>query len=231
MKKVLSLLMFCAVTMFAYAHQIWLETKTSATLGSRHEVKIYFGEMNSITPVAKWFSNLRDIEVQLISPSGKITKLDKEAQENYYSAYFTADEKGVYKVSVNHLVKDSFKGMKIRYQSVGYVATETSGKKITLGDKDFLQLELSPKAGNYSYKMLKNKAMKGTNKAEVALKDGTESSIKLAKNGAFTYEPTTKDSYAIALVCKIPIKEVYNEKEVTWDYNILTYATGGELIQ
>lgn len=121
MKHILTLILTLCFAL-CQAHTIWLETSHQGKIGHSHHIKIFFGEMGQPTFTEKWFSDLALIQVQLTTPSGKQEKLTTSTEQAFLSTYFTPQEKGIYKVEAIHLVKDVFKGMKIRYQAVGFVA-------------------------------------------------------------------------------------------------------------
>jgi hypothetical protein len=118
----------------AFAHAMWIETAMSGKKGMAQEVKIFFGEFgdNDITPTSKWFSDIKDFSLTLLTPDNKIIKLSATAQPNWYSAYFTPDMEGVYTLTMHHLVKEVYNGMLLDYNSmatvrVGNAQTATTG--------------------------------------------------------------------------------------------------------
>ena len=60
-----------------FAHALWIETPSTGKKGVAQEVKIFFGEFseNDITPTDKWFSDLKDFELVLLTPDNREIKL------------------------------------------------------------------------------------------------------------------------------------------------------------
>ncbi|BFM44252.1 hypothetical protein CFS9_28930 [Flavobacterium sp. CFS9] len=113
-----------------FAHALWIETKAVGTKGKAQEISVFFGEFsdNDITASAKWFSDLKDFSLIVISPSKKETKLTATALENKYQAFFTPDEDGVYTVVMHHTVKDVYGTMKLDYNSSATVTVGNASK-------------------------------------------------------------------------------------------------------
>lgn len=113
-----------------FAHALWIETKATGTKGKAQEISVFFGEFsdNDITASAKWFSDLKDFSLVVISPSKKETKLTAKALENKYQAFFTPDEDGVYTIVMHHTVKDIYGTMKLDYNSSATVTVGNATK-------------------------------------------------------------------------------------------------------
>ena len=133
-KKVMLALFILAAAPSLFAHALWIETKATGTKGKAQEISIYFGEFSDkdITKADKWFSDLKDFTLVLVSPSKKETKLTAKALEDKYQAFFTPDEDGVYTVVMHHKVKDVYGTMVLDYNS---------SATVVVGNK---------KAGNYA---------------------------------------------------------------------------------
>jgi uncharacterized GH25 family protein len=129
LKSIAFLLFMLVASPQLFAHALWIETKASGTKGKAQEISIFFGEFsdNDITKANKWFSDLKDFSLVVISPSKKETKLTSSALENKYQAFFTPDEDGVYTVVMHHTVKDVYGTMKLDYNSS---ATVTVGNTV-----------------------------------------------------------------------------------------------------
>ena len=127
------LMLFTAPQLFA--HALWIETKATGTKGKAQEISIYFGEFseNDITKADKWFSDLKDFTLVLVSPSKKETKLTSKVLDNKYQAFFTPDEDGVYTIVMHHKVKDVYGTMVLDYNSSAtvVVGNKTAGNYAT----------------------------------------------------------------------------------------------------
>ncbi|PXY42349.1 hypothetical protein DMB65_03725 [Flavobacterium cheongpyeongense] len=119
LKKIAFAVLMLVTTPALFAHALWIETKARGTKGKTQEISVYFGEFadNDITKSEKWFSDLKDFTLVLVSPSKKETKLTSKALENKYQAFFTPDEDGVYTIVMHHTVKDVYGMMKLDYNS------------------------------------------------------------------------------------------------------------------
>jgi len=130
LKSIAFLFLMLVASPAIFAHALWIETKATGTKGKAQEISVFFGEFsdNDITPSAKWFSDLKDFSLVVISPSKKETKLTATALENKYQAFFTPDEDGVYTVVMHHTVKDVYGTMKLDYNSSATVLVGNAAK-------------------------------------------------------------------------------------------------------
>ncbi|WP_369615381.1 hypothetical protein [Flavobacterium sp. CFS9] len=130
LQSITFLLLMLIASPALFAHALWIETKAVGTKGKAQEISVFFGEFsdNDITASAKWFSDLKDFSLIVISPSKKETKLTATALENKYQAFFTPDEDGVYTVVMHHTVKDVYGTMKLDYNSSATVTVGNASK-------------------------------------------------------------------------------------------------------
>ena len=86
------------------AHALWIHTSSTSEIGMKHPYKVYYADYheNAIEPVAKWYSDVKEFELWLISPSGKKTKLEPTATEEYFEGSFTPEEEGEYRMQISH---------------------------------------------------------------------------------------------------------------------------------
>lgn len=86
------------------AHALWIHTSSKSEIGSQHPYKVYYADYHedAIEPVAKWYSDVREFELWLISPSGKKTKLEPTATQTYFEGSFTPEEEGEYRMQISH---------------------------------------------------------------------------------------------------------------------------------
>ncbi|GGF46189.1 DUF4198 domain-containing protein [Echinicola rosea] len=92
----------------AMAHALWIETETSGKKGQEQQVKIYYGEYGEgmIEKVEDWYSDVKDFELWLIDPQGNKTQLETTASAAFFTASFTPNMDGVYRLQVGHSAKD-----------------------------------------------------------------------------------------------------------------------------
>lgn len=86
------------------AHALWIHTSSTSEIGKKHSYKVYYADYheNAIEPVAKWYSDVREFELWLVSPTGKKTKLKPTATEEYFEGNFTPEEEGEYRMQISH---------------------------------------------------------------------------------------------------------------------------------
>ena len=228
MRTLLSIVLFLISFTQLNAHAIWIETSTQAKVGDTHQVRIFFGEPNETnkpTPTQKWYSDLGELSLMLISPSGKTTELKKEQAEDYYFAHFQVTEEGVYKLEINHLVAKVYKRMRLRYQAVAFVSTSTENQITILGDKNFFQLQTNTffQGNTFSYKAFyKKKPFKQKN---ITFDFSVDKSVSLPtdKKGEITFN-TEEDTrpFVVNLAKKKKNRGKHNNRKHLFDYIWLT---------
>lgn len=188
-----------------FAHALWIETKTTGTKGKPQEISVYFGEFseNDITKADKWFSDLKDFTLTVISPSKKEIKLQSNALENKYQAFFTPDEDGVYTVVMQHTVKDVYGTMVLDYNSsanivVGNKLNGNSGtnntNKIAVFSKNTTSLAKNTKITAVA---LYNNAIAKQQKVKVIAPNGWEKELWTNENGEISFTPIWSGNYMI----------------------------------
>ncbi|MDO4704009.1 hypothetical protein [Tannerella sp.] len=112
-----------SITHWSKAHTMWIESSYQGNVGHEQQVKIFFGEfsIDMITPTKKWFSDIADCKLMLLTPNGEKKALSKAQEENYYTASFMPESEGWYLIYLEHLVKDLYEGMRITYQALSWV--------------------------------------------------------------------------------------------------------------
>lgn len=227
MKALLKLLMLCFFASLSYAHTLWIETSPNAKMNKKHEIKIFFGELDGPTPTAKWFSDIKDLEIKITTPSGKQMILkEKEQHPNYYSSYFTPTEDGVYLINVNHLVKDLHRGMKITYQSVAYTTTNSKNEKIKLGlpPSELILNTVKPKKNHdISLTVIKNGETKAREKVSVESENGWGKTLFSNDKGEVAFKPIWKGKYLVSHGVSTKEEGKHNGQDYTLDIKSLTY--------
>ncbi|PST83347.1 nickel transport complex protein, NikM subunit, transmembrane [Pedobacter yulinensis] len=130
-KPVLFILLLMFGCVQAFAHALWIETKTRGTKGQKQDVKVFFGEYadNERDSTAKWFSNLRSFELALTGPDGKRVILPTTQETGFYSASFTPEKDGLYTLSIVHEVADVYNAGKLQYYALADVQVGTKAGK------------------------------------------------------------------------------------------------------
>ncbi|MCH7409521.1 DUF4198 domain-containing protein [Belliella sp. DSM 111904] len=118
MKKKINLLLFTFLAFVgsAWSHALWIETDANGQLNIKQEIKIFYGEYaeQHIEPIADWYSDVKNFDLWLVTPSGKKQKIETSPLENHYLAYFTPTEEGLHQIFISHEAKDL--GGKTLYQ-------------------------------------------------------------------------------------------------------------------
>lgn len=204
-KTVLVALLLVVSAPAVFAHALWIETKTTGTKGKPQEISVYFGEFseNDITKADKWFSDLKDFTLTVISPSKKEIKLQSNALENKYQAFFTPDEDGVYTVVMQHTVKDVYGTMVLDYNSsanivVGNKLNVNSGtnntNKIAVFSENTTSLAKNTKITAVA---LYNNAIAKQQKVKVIAPNGWEKELWTNENGEISFTPIWSGNYMI----------------------------------
>lgn len=226
MKTLLNLFAIC-MCYILQAHTIWIETNTFAKTNQKHEIKIFFGELDSPTPTAKWFSDIKDLEIKIISPSGNEFSIKEKVQnEKYYSSFFTPTEYGTYIINVKHLVKDTFKKMKITYQTVAFVKTNQNEQEVKLGSNPFAY-----EVSNTKFNLNKEKSIrlffegeaKSKQKLKIVADNNWEQSLYSNVHGKVTFKPLWKGKYLLEMVNSQKKQGEHNGQPYEIDYEMITY--------
>lgn len=223
------LMLITAPTLFA--HALWIETKATGTKGKAQEISVYFGEFsdNDITKSEKWFSDLKDFTLVLISPSKKETKLTTKALENKYQAFFTPDEDGVYTIVMHHKVKDVYGTMVLDYNSSATVTVGASVKGneatansnvISLFAKDVTSAKQKNKVNviaSYNGKIAKEQKMK------VIAPNGWEKELWSNENGEISFTPIWPGNYMVEFAYTEKAAGEHNGKKYDEIWKMATY--------
>ena len=214
-----------------FAHALWIETKATGTKGEAQEISIYFGEFsdNDITKADKWFSDLKDFTLVVISPSKKETKLTSKALDNKYQAFFTPDEEGVYTIVMHHKVKDVYGTMVLDYNSSANVTvgnavkgneTVANTNVISLFSKDVITAKQNTKINVnalYEGKIAKEQKMK------VIAPNGWEKELWSNENGEVSFTPIWPGNYMVEFAYTEKASGEHNGKKYDEIWKMATY--------
>ncbi|MFA9191363.1 hypothetical protein AAGV28_08290 [Flavobacterium sp. FZUC8N2.13] len=205
LKTITAVLLLLVASPSLFAHALWIETKAMGTKGKPQEISIYFGEFseNDITKADKWFSDLKDFTLVVISPSKKEIKLKSTALEDKYQSFFTPEEEGVYTVVMQHTVKDVYGTMKLDYnssativvgnKSIGNVATANPNKISVFPENASSVTKNTKVTAIASY----NAAVAKEQKVKVIAPNGWEKELWTNENGEFSFTPIGSGNYMI----------------------------------
>lgn len=224
------LLMFVASPQL-FAHALWIETKATGTKGKPQEISVFFGEFseNDITASAKWFSDLKDFSLIIVSPSKKETKLTANALENKYQAFFTPEEEGVYTVVMHHTVKDVYGTMKLDYNSSATITVGNNLKGneananpnvINLFSKD---AKTAKKNTILTVQALYEGEIGKEQKLKVIAPNGWEKELWSDENGTISFTPLWTGNYMIEFPHTEKISGEHNGKKYDEIWKMATY--------
>ncbi|MCV9928359.1 DUF4198 domain-containing protein [Flavobacterium sp. LS1R49] len=215
-----------------FAHALWIETKATGTKGKPQEISVYFGEFsdNDITPSAKWFSDLKDFSLVLITPSKKEIKLTPTALEKKYQAFFTPEEDGVYTVVMQHTVKDVYGTMKLDYNSSAnvVVGNKAAGNYAT-ANKNAIGVfaenaDIAKKDIKVSVFALYDGVSAKEQKIKVIAPNGWEKELYTDDKGSFEFTPIWSGQYMVEFAHTEKSAGEHNGKKYDEVWKMATYA-------
>jgi uncharacterized GH25 family protein len=123
LKKLFLLLCMTIGVQHTFAHALWIETETIGKKGKPHEVKIYYGEYatKELEEIDKWYSDVKDFSLWLITPGKEKVKLETQAGKNYFSANFVPNQDGNYILYIVHEAKELGGTTKYEFSSTATV--------------------------------------------------------------------------------------------------------------
>jgi uncharacterized GH25 family protein len=230
--KTLSFLVLALLfSLQSFAHALWIETKAIGTKGKPQAIDVYFGEFSGkdVEKTAKWFSDIKDFSLVLITPSKKEIKLTAVALENKYQAFFTPDEEGVYTVVMHHTVKEVYRTMKLDYNSSATVtvANDLKGNEasantniISLFSKGIITAKKDTKItvnALYEGKIAKEQKMK------VIAPNGWEKELWSNENGEISFTPIWSGNYMVEFAYTEKAAGEHNGKKYDEVWKMATY--------
>ena len=231
LKKIILFLFILVASPQLFAHALWIETKATGTKGKAQEISVYFGEFsdNDITKADKWFSDLKDFSLVVISPSKKEIKLTAKALDNKYQTFFTPDEDGVYTIVMHHKVKDVYGTMVLDYNSSATVTVGNAAKGneaaansniISLFSKDAIAAKQNTKINVnalYEGKIAKEQKMK------VIAPNGWEKELWSNENGEVSFTPIWPGNYMVEFAYTEKASGEHNGKKYDEIWKMATY--------
>lgn len=229
MKKFITLLVLCisliSIAETATAHAIWIESNSKAVKNQGHEVKIFYGEYPSgeLEPTAKWFSDLKDLEVWVLSPSQKRTKLVLTDATDHLKGSFVPQEDGVYYISTAHSTREL--GGKTKYE-FSSVLPVTLGKATTAASLPKQALAVISQPGVYTAdQQIELQVLRGGEvfqgvEVMIMSPEGWVKTIKTNEKGLVTFTPLQKGNYVIEA-------SDYKEEAGEWNSKAYTHSWKG----
>lgn len=214
-----------------FAHALWIETKSTGIKGKVQTIAIYFGEFSEkdITKTAKWFSDIKDFSLVVISPSKKEIKLTSTALEDQYQASFIPEEEGVYTVAMHHTVKDVYGTMKLDYNSSATVAVGKAEKgneasfntnSISLFSKSASEAKLNDVV---KISALYEGKIAESQKIKVIAPNGWEKELWSDKEGSVSFTPLWSGNYMVEFAYTEKTAGEHNGKKYDEVWKMATY--------
>ena len=231
LKSITFLLLMLVATPQLFAHALWIETKATGTKGKAQEISVYFGEFsdNDITKADKWFSDLKDFTLVLVSPSKKETKLTAKASDNKYQAFFTPDEDGVYTVVMHHKVKDVYGTMVLDYNSSAniVVGNKAAGNSIASNTNKIAVFSESVDVAKKDTKITGVASYDGAIAKETKIKviapNGWEKELWTNDKGEFSFTPIWSGNYMVEYAHTDKASGEHNGKKYDEIWKMATY--------
>lgn len=198
-KLIITLITVLASKM-VFAHALWIESDPSGTKNKNHEIKIYYGEYSQglIEPFDKWYSDVKNFKIYLISPSQKKTEIPKTALTDHFSATFVPTENGTYFIYIDHPSKDP-------YQTTAFQFLATAKVQVGKASLSYLDLALAIDLDSSNYqvgdivraKVTRNAKDFANAEVEVSLPDGWVKKFKTDDHGIIHFTAPVKGKYII----------------------------------
>jgi hypothetical protein len=206
MKKLTALLIALA-TYFGHedasAHAIWIQSDPKASKNKAHEVKVFYGEYPSgeTDSTAKWYSDLKDLEVWVTSPSQRRTKLELKDLSTHLATSFIPDEDGLYYISTVHATKDLGGTTKYEFSSLVPILSGKAGMSPGPVPAASIAVVSEPKLYRDD-EVIELQVRKGTeafSQAEVLIMspEGWIKTLKTDAHGKVSFHPQSKGRYVI----------------------------------
>ncbi len=224
MKKLITLIVIIAGyfgnILQANAHAIWIETNQKASKNKAHEVNIFYGEYpeGKADSVDKWYSDLKKLEVWVISPSQKKIKLILKDVSTHLTSSFMPEEDGIYQISTVHSTKDLGGTTKYEFSSlvnvaVGSSSVGSSSPTLSLS----IISEAKPYHINQPIELHFKKDGEALVKSEVLIMSpgGWVKTLEPNTAGKISFIPLIKGRYVIEVSSSIQETGKWNDKDYT----------------
>lgn len=212
------------------AHAIWIESNATGKKGSKHAVKVYFGEFgdNERDTVAKWFSDLKDLKVYLVGPGQQKVQLSTSDAVDHLLADFVPSADGVYTILIYHVVKDLHGAAKIEYNASATIVVGQGANQHTLNTNELSIFSATGGAAKLNTP-LKLQAFYQQQPAakqqiEVVAPGGWEKKVTGDATGAITVVPTVAGVHMAEVMQNVKEPGEHNGKHYESTWKIATYS-------
>lgn len=229
--KIIAFFFLMLVSCPIFAHALWIETKATGTKGKAQEISVYFGEFsdNDITKADKWFSDLKNFSLTVVSPSKKETKLSAKALDNKYQAFFTPTEDGVYTIVMQHTVGDVYGTMVLDYNSSAtvVVGNKNAGNYATANNNKVVVFSESADTAKKNEKISAFALYEGAAAKETKIKviapNGWEKELWTDDKGMFSFTPIWSGNYMVEYARTDKSSGEHNGKKYDEIWKMATY--------
>ncbi|MBE8723674.1 DUF4198 domain-containing protein [Flavobacterium hungaricum] len=229
--KIIAFFFLMLVSAPIFAHALWIETKATGIKGKAQEISIYFGEFsdNDITKADKWFSDLKNFSLIVVSPSKKETKLSTKALDNKYQAFFTPTEDGVYTIVMQHTVGDVYGTMKLDYNSSAtvVVGNKNAGNTIAANSNKIAVFSENADTAKKDAKVTGVASYDGAIAKEAKIKviapNGWEKELWTNDKGEFSFTPIWSGNYMVEYAHTDKASGEHNGKKYDEIWKMATY--------
>ncbi len=196
---------FSFITSNLFAHALWIETAATGSIGKEQTVKIYYGEYveNERDEVSKWYSDIKEFSLWLITPGQEKIQLKTTPGTNYYEARFAPSTNGTYTLAVSHQAKEL--GGNTRYHFLS-TAEVTVGKPVIRNEAAVnpLQIQKTDATPILLNKTVELKAFLNNLKADhkkvsVFSPNGWTKELTTTADGAISFVPPFRGRYVIEI--------------------------------
>lgn len=209
----------------AEAHAIWIESNAQAARNKPHEVKIFYGEYpeGALEPTAKWYSDLKTLEVWVSGPAQQKTKLTLTDAGTHLVGSFTPDKDGVYYISTVHAARELGGTTKYEFSSVAPVLV---GNGAAAAPAPAVPLAVvAPAKGYKAHEPVQVQVWKDgqpfkQGKVELMSPEGWVKTVKTDAEGKLTFTPRLKGSYVLEA-------SDYQKQDGQWHDKPYTHAWQG----
>lgn len=217
MKSLVVAVCMFLVTPTAFAHALWIETKTQGKIGQAQEVKIYYGEYatNERDEIAKWYSDVKEFTLWLSAPGKEKVKLTTNAGNNFFSATFTPDQDGLYVLAISHEAKELGGTTKYVFSSVASVNVGKTNPLIQQSLPNNLKVSVNEAKvyklhATVSLKALLDGKPLANKPVSVFTPQGWSKEFTTDENGVIAFDPIWPGRYVL---------EVSNYEKITGEHN------------
>lgn len=216
-KTLLTLLISLVSLQFASAHALWIETQTNGKLNQRQTVKVFYGEYAEglVDPIDKWYSDVKDFDLILISPDGSKKTLEKTAATDHFEASFLPKENGKYILYVVKPAKEAYETMKFEFSATALVQVGNGSNKFNALPFHIESKVLNPKVGtDLEIQVLENGQAEKEREVIIMAPNGWTKALKSDSNGKINFKPIVPGKYIIEASKTEDRKEIWESQNI-----------------